>query len=559
VGDAKGMMIVMAKGLVLSIAYGIAYLVLRYFSFDQWFLPAGLRALCLFFLPLRYWPFVFVGDAAAVMYGRIPKAHKYDPAWVYAGPLLLITTGSIMPYLLRKKLGSAEMIVRRLPLAAACTAAWSAACTIGFNESLGGPSDNFSMVFIANNLFGNYLGILMVVLPALILARIARTYLKIGICCFSSRHPGERRDPAFEIPGKNGFRHSPERRRYEIVQDGFDFEIGSRHPGPLGKVFRDAALALVCIGAMLAYLEFWHGADDVVRKSVLMLMICPALFLTYYHGWIGAAIGVLLVNLGITLTMTYAGIPGAYDETAFLAQIGLSIAASAFLILGWRITSHYENAIDAGVAEEEARRISRLALLSNDDVARDHVLYMAQLYLLVEEEKRKMVHRLTAQGMHKEAFALNSQGVEHRKLFDQHVLALYPISIEEKGLFAVVQSQAFEDRWAAGAPLSIRFDDGDPKRLSVVLQLAVYRCLSSAIIMLRDWTPEEFRIRMRVWHTPSHRGVYFSVSACNPGQLEISQAGAAASLLLEATAHAHGGILHRHAHRVSVLLAEANR
>ena len=61
---AKGLTSVIAKGIAISVLYCIAYLVLRYYSFDQWFLPAGLRAACLFFMPLRYWPFVFIGDAA---------------------------------------------------------------------------------------------------------------------------------------------------------------------------------------------------------------------------------------------------------------------------------------------------------------------------------------------------------------------------------------------------------------------------------------------------------------------------------------------------------------
>ena len=120
---AKGLTSVIAKGIAISVLYCIAYLGRRHDSFDQWFLPAGLRAARLFFMPLRYWPFVFIGDAAAVLYGRIPKAHKYDPLWVYAGPPLLIACGSIAPYLLRKKLRNADRIIRRLPMAAACTPA----------------------------------------------------------------------------------------------------------------------------------------------------------------------------------------------------------------------------------------------------------------------------------------------------------------------------------------------------------------------------------------------------------------------------------------------------
>ena len=505
--DAKGLTAIIAKGLAISIAYGLTYLALRYFSFDQWFLPAGLRAVCLFFLPIRYWPFVFIGDAAAVMYGRIPKAHKYDLLWIYAGPPLLIASGSIAPYLLRKKLRNADMIVRRLPIAAACTAAWSAICTISLNTLLGGPNDSVSMKFFANNLFGNYLGIFMVVLPVLI-------WMRRG-----------------------------------------------QYAGTLKKTFRDTALALAFIGVMFAYLKFWNVDDNVVKTSVLMLMICPALFLTYYHGWLGAAIGVVLVNLGIAQTMTYIRIPGAavpYDETVFLAQIGLSIAASAFLILGTRITSHFEKAIDAGVAEEEARKISRLTLLSNASESRNQVLYMAQLHVLADEEMRELVPWLKAQGKYTEALAVNNRATRHRELFNTHALGLYPVGIEAKGLFAVVQSQAFEDRWSEGAPLVFRFDNGDPKILSDELQFSAYHGFCSAIVLMCDWKPEEFHIRMRVWRTLTRRGIYFTVSAFNPGEAEASQAGAAASLLLNARVSAHGGIVRRHAHRVSVLLSETN-
>jgi hypothetical protein len=421
---------------------------------------------------------------------------------VYFGPFALIAGVSLAPYLLRKRLSTAEAITRRLPAAAALFAAWSGVCTVGFNAILGGPGENATVAFLINKFFGNYLGTLMVMLP--VLAWINRR----------------------------------------------------QHIGPLRSALRDIVLATIPIAAMFSYLEYGHSEDDVLRKSILMLMICPALFLTYYHGWLGAAIGVLLVNFGVAQTMTYTGTPGAYDETVFLAQIGLTIAASALLILGTRITSHYARAVDAGVAEEEAKKISRLTLLSNERDSRDQVLYMAQLHILVDDEMRELVHWLKENGRYKEALAINSSGAQHRQMFDKHAIALYPVGIEEKGLFAVVQSQAFEDRWAAGNHIAIRFDDGDPKMLSTDLQLAAYRCFCSAIVLMCDWKPEEFRVRMRVWRTSSRRGIYFSVSAFNPGQAEVSQAGAAASLLLNARVNAHGGIARRHAHRVSVFLSE---
>jgi hypothetical protein len=254
--------------------------------------------------------------------------------------------------------------------------------------------------------------------------------------------------------------------------------------------------------------------------------------------------------------MTRTGVPGAFDESAFLAQIGLSFAASAILFFGARITSHYEKAIDSGVAEEKARKISRIALLSNEDDARDQVICMAQMYVLLDEKQEELIRLLKANGKHEEAFRLNSSGAQRRKLFHEHALAVYPIGIEEKGLFAVVHSQAFEDRWANGTPIAIRFDNGDPKKLSIGLQVAAYRCLCSAIVLMCDCRPEELHLRVRVWQTSRLHGVYFSVSAFNPGEAQVTQASAAASLYLNAKVSAHGGILRHHAHRISVLLAE---
>jgi MASE1 len=503
VDDAKGRMI--AKGIALSIVYCIAYLVLRYFSFDQWALPAGLRAVCLFLLPLRYWPFIFIGDAAAVMYGRLAIADKNSAIWVYFGPFALIAGVSIAPYLIRKKLTNVQAITRQLPIAAACFAAWGSVCTVGLNAILGGPAENATIAFFTTRFLGNYLGALMGMLPVLVWIN----------------------------------------RR--------------QHVGPVSRAVRDITFAGISIAAMFAVLEYGQTESEVGRKAILMLMICPALFLTYYHGWLGAAVGVLIVNVGIAQTMSYTRIPGApapYDETVFLAQIGLSIAASVFLILGTRITSHYEKAVDAGVAEAEAKKISRITLLSNESVLRDQVLYMAQLQVLLDDERRELVRWLKTQGKHEEAFTLNNSGAEQRQLFNEHAVALYPIGIEEKGLFAIVQSQAFEDFWAAGTHVFIRFDDGNPKILTVGLQLAAYRCLCSAVVLMCDWKPEELHIRMRVWRASRRCGVYFSVSAHNPGEAEVSQAGTAASLLLNARVSAHGGNVRRHAHRISVLLSE---
>ncbi|MFL8093248.1 MASE1 domain-containing protein, partial [Xanthomonas vasicola] len=48
----------LAEGLLLSLGYCVVYLLVWHLSVDQWYLPAGLRAASLLFMPYRRWPFL---------------------------------------------------------------------------------------------------------------------------------------------------------------------------------------------------------------------------------------------------------------------------------------------------------------------------------------------------------------------------------------------------------------------------------------------------------------------------------------------------------------------
>lgn len=287
-------------------------------------------------------------------------------------------------------------------------------------------------------------------------------------------------------------------------------------------------------------------------------MIVPAVFLTYFQGWNGAALGTIVVNFGIAQSLEYAGLPGAHDQIAFYAQICLSFSTIAFLLFGNRITSNYDTARRAGIAEQEALKLARMSLLSNEPVLRDQLLCMAQLQVLMDDERDQLAKALRANGKHHEALNLNNRGVEQRQFFEEQALVLYPIGIERSGLFGVLDTPTFRESRASGAEVALIFGRTDPRTLSSDLQVLAYRCLCHAIDHLSDWEPTHYRVRLRVWHGSTRRGLYLSVRMLTEYERQATAYGESASLLLEARVKASGGGLRREPHRIRMLLSESN-
>lgn len=62
----------LVRGMLISVCYCLVSLILWRLSIDQWYLPVGLRVVALLFRPYREWPFLLLGDAAAMLVLRIP-------------------------------------------------------------------------------------------------------------------------------------------------------------------------------------------------------------------------------------------------------------------------------------------------------------------------------------------------------------------------------------------------------------------------------------------------------------------------------------------------------
>lgn len=491
-----------AKGLALGASYCGAYLLLWYASFNQWFLPAGLRAACLFLIPYRYWPFLFAGDAAALLVLRAPKTDLYEPLWCYLSPFLLVLCVSFAVRAMRTLLKEdRNALVRRLPFVAVGFAMWSSLCNLSLNFILGGPRPPAALEKFMQFLVGDFLGVLMVMIPCLLWLR--------------RRH-------------------------------------GMADPR---KLVRDIGLAMIATLTLYAVVISVPDAEPSFKQFLLIGMVLPAVFLTVAHGWNGAAAGIFMVNLAISQTIGYTDVTGHHDELVFFVQQGLSIAAITLLTLGFRIAENYDKARHAGIAQNEALAVAQKSFLSSEQMLREHMLYMAQMQLGFDDERKDTVEWLRARGHAQAAMDLNTRGMSFRRVFDERAPALYPIRIEQEGLYAVLHADAFTRFWGDGAEVYLGYK-GQPKHLSVDLQLASYRCICHAMALLSESEPSEYRIGMRVWKTGTRRGISISVTIEPTAERRVSQAGVAASTILDARVKAYGGILKHDAHRVRVLLSE---
>lgn len=490
-----------AKGLALSAAYCASFLGAWCMSFDQWYLPAGIRALSLLFVPYRYWPYLFAGDAAALLVIRVPKAEQYSVWWAYLSPFLLMPMVSALALALRNKFKTDQQKMRWLPLAALSIALWSSASNMTLNYFLFGPRASVTFHNFYKFSIGDYLGILMVVLPFLLL-----------------------------IHYRSG-------------------QVVPKHAVRDTLIAGSAIAVIYCIAAIPALEAAFH-------QGLLMLMILPVVGLTFRHGWRGAAIGIVTMNLITAMKIPYLNVPEAHDADIFVTQQALAIAATGLLILGTVISDLFDKARTSGLAEKEALLLAQNSFMSSESKLRDQVIYMAQMQLRLDDYRDELVAWLKQHRHFDAAMDLNSRGVAHARLFDQHALALYPMRIEEQGLYAVLNAEAFTEFWAHDATVRYQLR-GQPKRLTVDLQLAAYRCVCSALALLSECDPKQYTVKTRIWGVGGKRGIAVFVTAKPTTALQHSRGGLLAAMELEGRIKAHGGaVRRRHLHRIVMLLSE---
>lgn len=491
----------MLKGIAFSAAYCAVYLLAWYQSLDQWFLPTGLRIAALLFLPYRYWPFLFLGDAAGLLKIRGAKAEQYGELWAYVSPFLLAPMISLAPALFRTHLKRFGDDVRWLPIIVVAISVWSSFCKIALNYALSGPTSAHLADTFHKYTVGDSLGILIVV-PLLLV--------------WKSRH-----------------------------QDGFS----------KNRFLLDASIAIAMIATM-AIASLPASTSPSLRQLFLVMEIVPAAGMTILHGWRGAALGITATNLAIGLSLPHFDQMRAHDPDSFIAQQILVFSAMAFFALGAGITRLYDRARALGISEAHALSLAQSSFLSTEHNLREKMLYMAQMQMGFDDYRKRMIARLKASGHHAAAMDLNAEGVEQMALFERQSAALYPIQIERQGLYAALHADAFSRLWAADTEVML-FVKGQPKNLSVNLQLAAYRCICNAFALLRECRPDQYKIKARVWRYKGSQGIAVSVIARSTGVADPSSSSTLAALELEGRVKAYrGAASHRQACRINFFVSE---
>ena len=491
-----------ARGVVLGVIFCLAYIAGRFNSLDQWFLPAGVRVAALLLLPYRYWPYLLVGDCSAMLLLRVPRIPFDNATWAYSGSVLMPLLSCVAIAGVREKLKSLSEQAKWLPLIAAFMAIWMAASTIAINNVFGGPRDGITLEFFYVRCVGHFLAI------------IAMTGL--GILWLN------RQDDSLKL---KHFR-------------------------------RDALLSGAALTLIFCSIVIPEKIGDYLRIGLMLMMLLPIIFMTFRHGWRGAALGLAVTCFAVARTLYYLNTEGAYDAPVFIMQHTLVIAAFGLLALGYIISSHYATARVLGISEKEAIQASRTSFLVSEPMLRDKALTMEQMQLQIDSERKRVADYLKSIGDFEGALLLNNEAVEHNSRFGAYVTDIYPLRLEQQGLNAVLNSKEFSDARGNGAHV-LPLLGLNPTHLSLELQLVAYRCAGSAIDVLSELEPRAYVIKTRVRKGAYRRGIALIVTARDPTQSQSTAKSAKAAIELTARVKAHGGIVkRRHARRISLWLSE---
>jgi len=486
------------QGLLTAILYCCSVYIAWHASFDQWYLPAGLRIAALLFLPYRLLPWMLLADVAALSALRIPAitAQGVDPVWAYSSPWVLPVLIAVVPLLIRAQINTVHRVGTRLVPMLLLIAVWGAACTIGVNIIFDGPASTFGSVKFTRFVVGDYLGMLMVVLPVMLWLR---------------RH-----------------------------------DAGSRYLCIHGAAAGLATAVLFCIAAL--------SGDNAIRPALTALLILPAIVLTCLHGWRGAAIGVVLANVATAYLLRTDGTMGGYDPSGFLAQVLLATAATGLVVLGARISSAVAEARAKAQAERQARLDAQSSYLLAERSLRERVIGYVDIHVHINRLRRDIETYLRSRGQHEAALRMIRTGYIQSQMLDEYIRTLYPLEIETHGLYHIFRSVGFAN--ACNTEIHAAHLRGRPQQLSVGLQLAAYRCTLQAVACLPPAT--RHMLKARAGKTQRFQGIAISLCA-DPLHMEpTNKARQDAITELSSRIRAHGGALrHHHACRISFLIAEA--
>ncbi|KAF1016420.1 MAG: hypothetical protein GAK31_01918 [Stenotrophomonas maltophilia] len=443
-------------GLVLAAAYAAICIALRDFSLDQFFLPAGIRIAALLIVPPRLWVYVLLGEYIYFADLRVPTIDLYGLEWTLLASALPMPIAMLVVHLHQRK-----------PASEAATGIWllsiSAAAALvvsGINLSLSRllwptPPQSTLLDDAEKVVFGHFAAIITLAPLALLLAQ-----------------------------GRSNAQWS------------------KRRPGPsLG------AMAVMLILGM--YLQLVPEDALATRMHLVLLAALPAIGLTFMHGWRGAAIAIPLLNLPLRMATSTTGLPASFDMGTFSTQQNMVVISAALLALGSSITYHHRRASVRGQGEATALRLARSSHQMRERDLRERATRLKHLGDGMDSSLSEMVQWLRNQGHHAVANSLQHASSVHSRLFREQASLIYPTGLEQVGLYVALQSGGVCAAWDSSRRVAPPMLAGNPCKLNLELQLAIYRALTEAVSLLLELEAGQLVVRARC----GRKGPYIGIVA----------------------------------------------
>lgn len=488
-------------GLALAALYAITCWATWRLSVDQFFLPAGIRVAALLLCPKRMWPYLVLGEYAYFAQMRYPMVEEYGMSWVILGSACLMPAVALILHLHK---GAMESRSEGWLLSVAASAALVAsALKLGLSHLLW-PAPP-SMPFYTNAMLyilGDYIAILTV-------APLALLWMRRG--------------------------------------SGYDW-TGWRLPPTA------AALLSLCVLGIFIALLGTH--DNAGRATLQLLLVLPVIALTCMHGWRGAAVGVPLMNMILSVTMPTTGLPGSFDQTTFFTQQVIAITSTTLLALGSGITHHYHQHARGRIDAARASVFSRSAHLANEQDLRERALGLRQIADDIEAALGQTVHQLKAEGHDAPASDLLRTFSRRSQQFRELTSMVYPTELEHAGLYVALHAGGLREAWNASHRLVRPMLGGDPCQLSMGLQLAAYRTFAEAVSLLLKEEKGQIQIRARCGRHRNLKGIVFNVALLDRHRNLLPTTAELAIERLTARAHAYSGTVQWRGNRIRILMLD---
>jgi glucose-6-phosphate-specific signal transduction histidine kinase len=438
----------------VALGYGAAYVLLRNLTFSHWVLLAGLRLGSLLLVPRRYWPALLAGEMLPL--ATMNYLEDRGPVWLLVASVP--TLALLMPVVAAmgaRLPGPGRAVSTRMNALLACALLVSVVYVgdgllsyLVVRLNAGEP--RMALVPLACEYFlGVYMGILVVVPPALLLAE--------------------------EAGGSGSWRALP----------------GRLLRGPMA---REGVLLAVVLGA-LVYAGL-GAADEVRREAVRLALFAPVVLFALRHGWRGAVVAGTAASVAIILIM-----PARSDPSTMMAEAAMAFALSTFLLLGAR-TSAMRQALDEAW---KSLRLARRELYQQELRMRQDAQELEHIHATLHGTHSRMLQRLRMflSPGYERAYA--EELIATRRRLFRLADSLSPREWQRLGqpdaLWTGPIAEVLEE---AGVAYEVEVD-GQLARLSLDVNLALYRLGCEAVAYLLAQAPGE-RVRLRAGARELPRG-----------------------------------------------------